>query len=63
MNVLTLYSNLEGALGQESWLVGGHGKQPATECIECGLCENACPQHISIRDELKRSHAAMHPAE
>lgn len=63
MNILTLYNDLPGALHQEGWLVGGHGKQPASECIECGLCEKACPQHIGIREELKRANTALHPAE
>ena len=62
MNILTLYNDLAGAQHQEGWLVGGHGKQPASECIECGLCEKACPQHIGIRKELKRANAALHPA-
>ena len=25
----------------------------AKNCIECGLCEEACPQHINIRENLK----------
>ncbi len=63
MNILTLYSDLTSAQHQEGWLVDGHGKKRASECIECGLCEQACPQHISIREELKRADAALHPAE
>ena len=37
---------------EEGWLVGFHGKKKAVECVRCGACEDACPQHISIRDEL-----------
>ena len=52
MNLLTLYGNKAMARGQEGWLVGGHDKAQATACIRCGKCEEACPQHIAIRDEL-----------
>ncbi len=34
------------------------GKQ-ADACIECGECEEKCPQHIHIRDQLKAAHAAL----
>ena len=30
----------------------GHGK--ASDCIECGMCESVCPQHLEIRDLLKK---------
>lgn len=52
MNYLTLYGNKSAALHQAEWLVQGHGLKPATECVKCGKCEEACPQHISIRDQL-----------
>lgn len=62
MNYLTLYHDLPAAKHQEEWLVGGHGLKPANECIKCGKCEKACPQHIAIRDELVKAHAALYQA-
>ena len=54
-NMYTLYGNMDFAKGQLGWLVGGHGRKNAAECIGCGTCEDACPQHIHIRDELEQA--------
>ena len=59
MNYLTLYGDLAQAKHQEGWLVGGHGSKKAAECIKCGRCEEACPQHIHIREELVRVSEAL----
>ena len=31
----------------------------ADECVECGECEEKCPQNIEIRDQLKAAHEAL----
>lgn len=30
-------------------------KKQAKNCIECGKCEKACPQHLNIREDLKKA--------
>ena len=41
----------------------GLRKEPgfASQCIGCGKCEQHCPQHISIRAELKQADKALRP--
>ncbi len=39
----------------QPWL----GGKQADACIECGACEEKCPQHIAIREQLKAAHAAL----
>jgi predicted aldo/keto reductase-like oxidoreductase len=59
MNYLTLYGDKDAAKHQENWLVNMHGKKPAADCVKCGACEKACPQHIAIRDELEKVAKAL----
>lgn len=59
LNTLTLYNNLEGAKSRIRFSVLNKEKKLAEECIECGACEEVCPQHIAIRQELKRVTEAL----
>ena len=51
-NIYTLFGNLEAAKKQEQMGVGFAGKKHAADCVGCCACEEVCPQHIAIRDEL-----------
>ena len=53
MNNYLIYNNLNGAKGNYSWETQNDRK--ASRCVECGQCENACPQKIHIIDELKKA--------
>ena len=55
VNLLRVYGDREKAVEEEEWRVKGRGKARAVECIKCGQCEEVCPQHISIRDELEKA--------
>ena len=46
----------EAAAAYKDILSKGAG---ADDCVGCGQCENACPQHIKIIDELKRCKEAL----
>ncbi len=38
-------------------------EQRASSCVECGQCEEKCPQDIEIREELKKVHQTLHREE
>lgn len=58
------YFVLYNSMGQHTGAFSSHavyynnivqaGAGKAGECIGCGLCEQACPQHLPIRDLLKK---------
>ncbi|MCR5281866.1 MAG: aldo/keto reductase [Lachnospiraceae bacterium] len=59
LNIIKLYDNVKRALHEEQFCVINPGKKRANECIKCGACEAACPQHIKIRDNLEEAARLM----
>ncbi len=53
VNTMLLYNNPIGAKSHYDWVTREGGV--ASKCIKCGQCENVCPQHIGIIEELKRA--------
>lgn len=53
---LTEYAKKEYTLfGTDQW----HSGKAANECVDCGVCETKCPQHLEIRKQLKETAAAL----
>ena len=56
--MFTVYNNMIMFNASYPWInydtvtAEGHGK--ASDCIECGMCEGVCPQHLEIRELLKK---------
>lgn len=58
--------NFYRVYGVEDWasqgyerLKSGRFRGSADLCVECGACEEKCPQKINIRDELKKAHILL----
>ena len=52
---MALNANIMFGRHVQEWINGGSGRNKPSACIECHKCEDACPQGISIVEELKRA--------
>lgn len=55
-NDASMYGTLDSFRNMYGWIVENWG-DPAS-CIECGQCEDACPQSLTIREYMKEISAA-----
>ncbi|SHK18323.1 hypothetical protein SAMN02745227_01719 [Anaerobranca californiensis DSM 14826] len=55
-NSIYLYNTLEESRKFYNNILG---KNDASLCVECGLCQEACPQNIPIIESLKAAHKVL----
>ncbi|MGY0372716.1 aldo/keto reductase [Clostridium sp. JNZ J1-5] len=56
LNDAFMYNSLSSCHGTYSSL---KEESKASSCVECGKCEEVCPQHIAIRNMLKEVHKTL----
>jgi len=62
MNNHRVYEITDYAKGQYKEVVDGTGwvkSADASKCVECGVCEKKCPQHLPIIEQLKETHKVL----
>jgi predicted aldo/keto reductase-like oxidoreductase len=47
--------NVYAEIGKVPW----RNFKDASACVECGICEEKCPQKIPIREQLKETHRTL----
>ncbi len=53
---LTEYAQKQyGMIGKSEWMK----YENASVCADCGGCEDKCPQHLKIRDQLRQTHETL----
>ena len=52
MNKHLVFGQTEAAKRDYAWHTRGAGK--ASDCVQCGQCEGACPQHLAVIDYLRQ---------
>jgi len=55
----TMYGDLNIAKFRYAGPMGIKPEQRADQCVECGDCEEACPQKVTVIDWLKKVHTAL----
>lgn len=56
-NTASMYDDWgQGRRDYAKIVLDGNGQEL---CTECGACEDACPQHLSIIDDLREAHVAL----
>ncbi|MBR0459556.1 MAG: 4Fe-4S dicluster domain-containing protein [Victivallales bacterium] len=61
LNMFKLFQNLHNAQRKLTWRVDAQGHKRANDCVQCGKCEQVCPQHIPIRKHLQEAVKAFPP--
>lgn len=56
--------NQYGLFGNKQWCGAMYNfalsaTEKADQCVECGQCQEACPQHIEIIEKLKEAHKVL----
>jgi predicted aldo/keto reductase-like oxidoreductase len=59
MNLHRVWGLTESARERYARLSSGEDITDASACVECGQCEEKCPQKIAIIEQLKESHRAL----
>ena len=53
-NIYLNFGNLAFAKAKYNFNTTGLNLGRASDCLKCGKCEQVCPQHIHIREELEK---------
>ena len=61
LNMYAMYNDKKFARSYADRQMFINKKVHASECIQCGACEGVCPQHIHIREELRRACVTLGP--
>lgn len=59
INELTLYGGKEERASHADFLFRIFEQKKPDACTKCGQCEEVCPQHIAIREELENVRQAL----